>query len=336
MSVSDQASSDPMRVATDRFIADAARAADGARARLGGVLNDLFRSPESRLSDRDHAVMTRMLAGLIDEIERIMLPQQAMPIAWAKLAHSRVMRDNELAAMLLRRSDEHQLAHALRAFFPQSRPGVAGEMDGLAHHDDGAIAELASALLIAESRRLDRFGDPLLPMAELPADLLFRMAWWIAAALRDELDDPERDSLLAQAVEVVVAAHEAQESAGKLAQALVARLAPDREAGGRLAAGLIREGWLTAGVAVLSALSGTALPHLWSMMGDRDASRLTLVLRATDMERAVALGLVADLLVARGVAGVEGDKRLAAAVGAFDALSARQARALIRSWKASA
>ena len=43
------------------------------------------------------------------------------------------------------------------------------------------------ALVIARSRRFDRFEEPVLAEAELPAELHHRLVWLVAAALRHYL-----------------------------------------------------------------------------------------------------------------------------------------------------
>jgi hypothetical protein len=334
MSASDPASPEYSRATTDRFIADAARAADGARVRLGGVLNDLFRPPTARLNDRDHAVMTRMLSGLIDEIEHLLFPDRVTGTAWQKLAHSRVLRDPELAGLLLRRSDEHHLVHGLRALFPQARRGAGSGMDTLARHDDPIISELASALLIAESRRIDRFGEPLLLAAELPADLFHRFSWWIASAMRDTIEGDEKDRVLGEAVKTALGFLGKEESAAQAARTLARHLMRQGGIADRLIADLFREGRLGFAVASLAARANVPAPLIWVMFSDPDAARLTILLKAIDMDRTAALGLIADLLVARGGHGSEGDGRLSDAVEVFDTLTHDEAGLLIRPWQA--
>ncbi len=322
MSASHPASPDSTGSAVDSFIADAARAADSARARLGGALNDLFRPSEVRLSDREHATMTRMLEGLVEEIARSMFPDVERGVAWRKLAHSRAMRDPELAGLLLRRADEHYLGRSLRAHF-------SGNIivEGLTGHADHAIAEAASSLLSAESRRVDRFGEPLLIAAELPAAVLHRITWRIA----ETLDDPDRD--LVGAVDAVFARHERSDAADRLARALAVLLHRDGELDDALCYGAFREGWLHLWVASLAVRSEVSSSLIWTMIADRDASRMTLLLRATGWDRTLALRLITDLLIARGGQTSDADYELGAAADAFDDLSVEAARALIRPWR---
>jgi len=341
----------------DRLLADAARAADGARARLTGALNDLFRTPEYRLSDRDHATMTRMLSMLVESIEHDMrthlitlAPVSDSPIlveefsdpefgiAGPKLARSRVMRDADLAAVLLRHSDEHHIGRSLRASYPRGDVGTGALMERLTSHGDAAIADAAASLLVAESRRSDRFGDPVLNRADLPIELQHRMTWWIAAALRDhmllksDIDLAAADRALVSAVTAMMAGYDERETVDARAHELAIRLARANMLDDQMLAALLYEGQLAAWVSALAVRATIDSAAIWTMLADQDVSRLTLLLRSISMERHVALGLLAGLFAARTGMGAANDLQLARAATAFDELSTEQARSAIRAW----
>jgi hypothetical protein len=357
MSASDPVRPMPIGAHADRLLADAARAADGARARLTGALNDLFRTPEYRLSDRDHATMTRMLSVLVESIEHdlrahlINLPpisdsgmlqdefaDHDFGIAGAKLAKSRVMRDADLAALLLRHCDEHHIGRALRAAYPRGDVGPGGLMERLTSHGDAPIADAAASLLVAESRRWDRFGDPVLNRADLPIELQHRMTWWIAAALRDhmlhehDVDPAAADRALVTAVTAMMTSYDERETVDARAHELALRLARADVLDDQILVALLYEGQLAAWVSGLAVRALIDSAAVWTMLADADVSRLTLLLRSIGMERHVALGLLAGLFAARTGSGAANDIQLARAATAFDELSIDQARAAIRAW----
>lgn len=342
----------------DRLLADAARAADAARVRLSGALNDLFRSPESRLNDRDHATMNRMLVALIREIEtdiRVRLSAQGLladigpladeladariPIAWPRLSRSRVMRDDGLIQLLLRRSDEHHLSTALRAAYPARFNPDAGAMDRLLNHANAAISDAAQAVLLSEQRRFDRFGDPLVGRADLPIELQHRVTWWAAAALRDhmlashDIEAEDADRALVAATSALMDGYDEGVAIDRLGFALAYAVRQENALDDNLLAGLLREGQVALWVASLAVRALIDSDAVWPMLTDPDASRLTLLLRAIGMDRTVALALLADLFLARGGVPGEQDERLARAAFAFDALSQEEAHAAIRPWR---
>lgn len=339
------------------MLADAARAADGARARLTGALNDLFRTPEYRLSDRDHATMTRMLSMLVETIEHDlrahligMAPVAAsetlkdefadsgLAIAGPKLARSRVMRDADLAAILLRHCDEHHIARALRATYPRGDAASGALMERLTSHGDAAIADAAASLLVAESRRLDGFGEPVLNRMDLPIELQHRMTWWIAAALRDhmlhehDVDPAAADRALVSAVTALMTGYDERETVDARAHELALRLMRASALDDTLLVALLYEGQLAGWVAGLAARAMLDSAAVWTMLADADVSRLTLLLRSIGMERHIALGLLAGLFAARAGSSAGNDLQLARAATAFDELSVEQARAAIRAW----
>lgn len=342
----------------DRLLADAARAADTARVRLTGALNDLFRSPESRLNDRDHATMSRMLVALIAEVEadiRTLLVEQGLldeiaplvselsdrrvHIAWPRLARSRVMRDDRLIQLLLRRADEHHLSTVLRAAYPARFNPDSGAMDRLANHDAPDVADAAHAILLSEQRRFDRFGEPLLDRTDLPIELQHRITWWVAAALRDhmlvdhEIEPDEADRALVAASSTLLGGYDEAQTIDSLSFALACAVRQAGELDDMLLAGLLREGQVAPWVASLAVRALMDSDVVWPMLMDPDASRLTLLLRAIGMERPIALALLADLFLARGGDPAEQDERLARAAYAFDALSQDDAHAAIRPWR---
>ena len=357
MSASDKMRPVPTGAHADRLLADAARAADGARARLTGALNDLFRTPEYRLSDRDHAAMTRMLSTLVETIEMdlrarlitvkpvaeshdlaVEFSDESFAIARPKLARSRVMRDADLAALLLRHCDEHHISRALRAAYPRGDTGIGVLMERLVHHSDAGIADSAAALLVAESRRSDGFGEPVLNRADIPIELQHRMTWWIAAALRDhmlhehDVDPAAADRALVSAVTALMDSYDERDAIDARAHDLALRLLRADSLDDTLLVAFLYEGQLSAWVAALAVRATLDSAAVWTMLADADVSRLTLLLRAIGMERHVALGLLAGLFAARTGPGAANDRQLARAATAFDELSIEQARAAIRAW----
>jgi hypothetical protein len=248
------------------------------------------------------------------------------------------MRDADLAAVLLRHCDEHHIARALRAAYPRGDAAGGALMERLTSHGDAAIADAAASLLVAESRRVDRFGEPMLNRADLPIELQHRMTWWIAAALRDhmlhehDVDPAAADRALVSAVTALMTGYDERETVDARAHELALRLARVDAIDDTLLVALLYEGQLAgwvAGLAVRAMLDSAAV---WTMLADVDVSRLTLLLRSIGMERHIALGLLAGLFAARTGSSAGNDLQLARAATAFDELSIEQARAAIRAW----
>jgi uncharacterized protein (DUF2336 family) len=194
---------DGERPAAARWLNDAVRALDGADSRVDRAANDLFEYPGAGLSDQHRAQITQLLRALIGAIEdelRIRigqaLPSDAtpeliaalgsaqVPIALPLLERTRLLREADLIAAMLRRVDEHRLALVLGRNSPYH---VADLAQRLLDHGDDDVTEAVMALLIAESRRYDQFGDPALARTDLPPGPHRRLLWAVAAALRHYL-----------------------------------------------------------------------------------------------------------------------------------------------------
>ncbi len=345
-------------VHADRLLANAARASDTARARVSGAMNDLFRSPESRLTDREHATMHRMLTtlmvtleqqlrghmvegGLLDGKGQIMdeLADPDRMLAWPRLARSRVMRDPDLIRLLLRRVHEHHLSLALRAAYPVRSPSDRRRMDELSRHPDPAVRVEAMAFLQIESRRWDEFGEPLLDPAELPVALQHRVFWWVAAALRDHmcsLASEERataDRALVLAASALLEVADDSARSDSIALRLARELMAIEELDDATIVGLFREGQIALVTASLASRARMEMETVWEMLADRDASRLTLLLRAIGMERRAGVGLLVDLFTARAGSSTAQDGRIEQTAAAFDALTIEEALAAIKPWR---
>ncbi|MGF1549224.1 MAG: DUF2336 domain-containing protein, partial [Sphingomonadaceae bacterium] len=147
-----------------------------------------------RLSDRDRASIVHMATALLADIEarlRAAMAQELeerdeaeealaaslgaahVPITRPILGREALARPPGFGALLLHRALLHRLTGP-------SEEGIAARLVG---DGDDEVAAAAMALLVAETRRYDGFREPVLPLADLPAELLHPLAWRTAAAL---------------------------------------------------------------------------------------------------------------------------------------------------------
>src|SRR5690606_37694768 len=107
--------------------------------------------------------------------------------------------------------DQHRLAIAMRDRI--SEPGTealiahgsADVVEALLRNEVAVLSRWAMEYLVAESRRLDRFQEPLLARSDLPRELAHRMCWWVWAAMlwrilmEFELSEEDLDAALQRA-----------------------------------------------------------------------------------------------------------------------------------------
>jgi hypothetical protein len=329
------------------LLAEAASAAANARARLDVTLTDLFLPEAGRLSDLHRTTMRRLLRGLIERIERDLrarLVARGEPalaaaldeadglVAAPRLARAGVLRDGDLAALLLRRAEERRLVQALAFHAARDHLPPPRFLDDLPEPLAGAVADF----LAADGRRQDAFHDLAPAEADLPADLQYKLVWWVAAALRGHLIGEAGlapglvDPALAGAARDALAGYDE----GETLEGRAMRLARGLHAAGRLddeaVARMLAAGAVALAVAGLAARAGIAFASAWDMVAEADGSRLVLLLRAIDMARAPAADIVFRLAVAGG--GDAGDAA-AGRIEAFAAMAGEAARVALLPWR---
>jgi len=337
----------------DRLLSEAARAADGARVRLATALVDLFLPGDTRLTDQQRIIMARILSGLVmaveDEFRRRLIdvmgdaatPELAAALATARveiavpiLERSHVLRQSELVAVLLRRADEHRLAAGLRRSAEGHDEG-SGLIDRLLAHEEEGIAGGAMALLVAESRRHDRFGEPVLARTDLRAELQHHLVWCVAAALRDymtmhhAIDPQAADRPLVAVATAMLAAYDESETLEGRAFDLACRLRSAGELDDTLLAEAMNEGRLALLAAALALRAGIDDASAWEMLADTGSSRLAVLLRAIGSSREIAGAIMLRLTIADN----RSESELADNLDAFDRLPIEQAREALRPWR---
>lgn len=337
--------------AVTRWLSEAVRALDDVDVRVDRAANDLFEYPGSGLSDQHRAQITQLLRALIGAIEdelRIRigqaLPAEASPelaaalgsaqvaIALPLLERTRLLRETDLIAAMLRRVDEHRLALVLGRDSPYHVADLAQRLLDLGDDD---ITEAVMALLIAESRRYDQFGDPALARTDLPPGPHRRLLWAVAAALRHYLirqhamPDIQADLLLAGAVRGLLAEHEDADTLEGRADALALLLHERGLIDDKLLTDALEEGWLALFTAAIAQRAGIDAAGVWSMIVDPAGMMLGTVLRAIGCDRDSAVTLIWRIGSADGAT----EEMLVERAEAFEQLDRREAGEAVLIWR---
>jgi uncharacterized protein DUF2336 len=188
------------------------------------------------------------------------------------------------------------------------------------------------AVLIAQSRRLDRFQEPLLPSHELPAEVQHRLVWSIAAALRTYLVErhavspDEADDALAAVANRILSTHDEGEGLEARCLKLASILDERSRLDGAFLVRALPEGGLSVLLAGL-ALRCALLPEaVWELVSEPLGRGLPLLLRAAGLDRAE----VGQILVA-----MDGNEeaQLVRQLDLFDLTSFEEARRTLRLWR---
>lgn len=293
------------------------RAGDSRRALFENI-SDLFVSAEGHLSDRERALMRDILAKLVSEIETevrrslserlaqsdaappdlvSLLANDEIAVARPLLLNSRLLDDPELIEIVKHRTLEHRMAVAAReglsidvtdALIDYGEEEVVAR---LVENHDAQISRLAMDYLVDQSRRVDRFREPLLRRPDLPPVLAHRMFWWVSASLRRHILDTfsvdvvELDQHIELATEDVVA-EAGEDDTLSPAEALAAEMQSKNLLTERFLVQALREGQVSmfvAGLALLLDVDAKTANHI---VYDPGGEGLALACKAIDFGRA--------------------------------------------------
>jgi uncharacterized protein (DUF2336 family) len=194
------------------------------------------------------------------------------------------------------------------------------------------------ALVIARSRRFDRFEEPVLTEAELPAELYHRLVWLVAAALRHYLVQHHRlagvDAAIEAAAGDLLAGHDEGESLEGSAARLVRRLDGAGRLDGDFLASTIESGLLPLFLAGLAARCGLDAAAAWEVLADPQGRGPALLVRAAGLERREAARILLALNAKGPVfSGAEGDAT-ELQLELYDTLDQPAAEEVLRLWRA--
>lgn len=257
-------------------------------------------------------------------------PTKHLTLKW--LPESLLLRDQSFVTMLIRR---------MRAYFLQknhpklqdTRPNEPDILDSLVSKMDSDISLPAMVLLIEENRNANFVENLMLSRTNLPAELQYKLLWWVAACLRTtlleaQLSEEQIDQALSKAVKQALM----QYDEGNTLEAKALKLARNLYHRRMLSDGFILQsaagGHIALMVAALAIRSGINHRDIWDIVLNEDGSPFLLLLKAIGMPRQAAVNLTSQL-TGNGL-----DKcRITKKINAFDALSQSDADKAFALWK---
>ncbi len=203
------------------------------RDTLAQTVSDLFLEGGTALTERERALMFDILHSLVREAELSvrrslsdklaalpdspldlvrMLANDEIEVAYPILVSSTVLQDVDLIEVIRARTQEHQIAVAVRKDLNTKVSDALVETGDhrvirkLLENQDARLSSATMAYLVEQSERVDSFQEPILQRQDLDPLLAKRMFMWVSAVLRQhildkfELDPETVDDLLEEAV----------------------------------------------------------------------------------------------------------------------------------------
>lgn len=350
----------------DRLLALAADRSRAARSELMSAIVDLFLPTEQRLTDQQRALMTDVLGKLVSSIEiemrqylveallrsRIELPElEAMlandriEVARPILERSKVIRDADLIQIVMQRAEEHRMAVAVRTGLSEAVTdalvdnGSTEVLDALIRNTDATLSRRAMEYLVAESKRVDRFQEPLLTRNDLPADLAYRMYWWVSAALRRHIlrnyviDETTLDRMIEMAARRGMAEHEEGQTAQARALRLANRLSELGELTDNFLLQTLRQARLNLFVAALAARGRIGFQTAWRVVTDRGFESFIVLARAIELSREATTSIILVLDGLQTASAARPPSVLTQILSVYDDLDLARAQRILRYWQ---
>ena len=291
-----------------------------ARGVLLENIADLFVGGEGELSDHERSLITDILSKLLHDVEMtvrqaiaerlchlktiprdlvVLLANDDIQVAEPILQRSRVLRDPDLMEIILHRSVEHRLAIAAREGVSETvsdaliAGGEEDVIETLLRNDDAALSRQASEYLVDESRRSDRFQEPLMRRSDLPPELAQRMFWWVSAALRRyilanfTIDEATLDDVIQDSAQAGPNGSSRRKTARTEAEKLAERLQEQGELSEQFLLRSLRRRHVSAFVAALARMADLDLATARRIVFDEGGEPLTVVCKALSIDRAV-------------------------------------------------
>ncbi len=184
------------------------------RNELFGQLSTIMLDGGVTSSDQERAMMVDILNKLLHEVEMqvrqslssklardakapkelvVMLANDTIDVARPILLESDLLNDNELLEIIKHRTQEHQMAVAMRENVSEVvssalvETGQEDVVTSLLQNPSAQISQATLEYLVEQSERVDSYQTPLLSRADLKPDLAKKMYVWVSDTLRKKI-----------------------------------------------------------------------------------------------------------------------------------------------------
>ena len=337
-----------------------------ARNELATAINDLFLGKNDILSDTERDLMTDILRHLIHEVEmsvrrdlaeRLALNPNAprdlikslandqIEVAHPILSRSQVLHNLDLIEIIHHRTLEHQLAIAMRDGVPEEvadalvETGKGDVIAVLLENSSAKISRATMEYLVEESKRIDRFHNPLIARPDLGPDLAKKMYWWVSAALRQhivanfDVDPTDIDNTIESTVTDALRQAAVYDPTKTKPFELADRLAEIHAITPRLLIEALRQGEINLFEALFVKLTGIRLTLARRILFEAGGEGLALTCLAAGIERNEFAAIFVLSRRARPGNAPLGSAELNKVLDFYDRLDATAAEAVLQRWR---
>ncbi len=337
-----------------------------ARSRLLENISDLFLSDTGRLSEHERALMSDILSKLVGQVEKDirkelavileqtgsdypdvvkLLANDEIDIARPLLENSKLLQDPDLIEIIRMRTDEHRMSVAMREELSEQvtdnlmEYGNDDVLETLLNNHDTSLSKRAMEYMVAESRRVDRFQEPLLMRSDLPGDLAYKMYWWVSAALRKrivtefEVEPVQFERMVRRAASSVITEQTSEQSSYVRAQKLVRRMYENGELSIQFLISTLRQQRVAVFVAGTAELSGISFRTAWRIFSDAGGESFAVLAKSIGMDRSQFTSIFLLLGQVRGAKETKAPGFIKNILELFDSISEQNARGAVQVWQ---
>ena len=333
-----------------------------ARTRVAELVSDLFFDQHAVLNDRERSLMGDILRHLIHDVEVSIrrklaerlaseptaprelittLANDDIEVAHPVLERSDVLQDEELIEIIHHRTLQHQLVIAMRRSVSENvsaalvETGNGDVIEKLLGNRDARISRATMEYVVEESKRIDRYQNPLLGRPDLSGELASRMYWWVSAALRThilerfELDATTLDEAIARTVESAIDDDVQEHKAVELARRLNAAKAIDS----RLLIKSLRKGEVSLFEALFAELVELPAQLVRRFIFEPGGESLAIASRAVDIDKGDFASIFLLSRAARPGEKLVDPTELSRVIAFYDRVRPDAARLVVRRWR---
>jgi len=354
------------KIASDDLIVLAQAKTVSARKELVENVTDLFLSSEGRLSEHERALMNDILCKLVTTVEKSVkkelsrrlanipeaprelaafLANESIDVAEPMLRQSEVLEDEQLIEIIRNRSDAHRMAIAIRAHVSEEvseeliEQGGEDVIEALIKNDNAEISDLSMKYLVAESKNVDRFQEPLLNRHDLPAELACRMYWWVSAALRRKIildfnmENVILDDAMELATKTAIQHNDTTDGVMRIALNLARELAGQNQLDMTFLLKCLRQEKVNLFVASLSELTGLDVKIIWRAVRERTGESIAIIARSLEIERDNFASLFLLLAQSRSGGRARATSLVNSILALYDDINIKNAKVAVRHWQ---
>jgi uncharacterized protein (DUF2336 family) len=350
-----------------RLVALSRDSSKRGRRQLFNNISDLFLQEEERLSEQERSLIVSILTKLLSEIETTLrqnlaeeladhedvphglitlLANDEIEVARPILFKSHLLAEPDLIEIIQNRGKEHMLAIAERDDLNAAISDMLishGDEDVISHlieNGDAKISRKSMEYLVEESRRIDRFQEPLIARHDIPADLAHKMFWWVSAALRRhilenfEIDELELNEKIVAAAKTEYRYDVAEKSSD--ADKLIAELSRRKELNEKFLVKALRSRQIRLFVIGLAEMSGLDYQKISRFIYDPNAEALIVVLKALEFSRSsfsTVYLLTRNISHKQSVKNTTKPEEVEIIIKFYDKLSTKKAKMTLRFWQ---